>query len=75
VRRRIIGDGSKQPADRMIANRRPQTEPWRSLRLRRIDQHCGVDRPAKAVDTGKYRTDGQRNRSGFPKRDPERFYV
>ena len=26
-------------------------------------------------DTGKYRTDGQHTRSGFPKRDPERFYV
>ena len=75
VRRRIIGDGGKQPADRMIANHGPQTEPWRSLRLRQTGQHSGVDRPAKAVDTGKYRTDGQRNRSGFPKRDPERFYV
>ena len=57
VRRRIIGDGSKQPADRMIANHGPQTEPWRSLRLRQTGQHSGVDRPAKAVDTGKYRTD------------------
>ena len=44
MRRRIIGDGSKQPADRMIANRRPQTEPWRSLRLRQTGQHSGVDR-------------------------------
>ena len=44
VRRRIIGDGGKQPADRMIANRRPQTEPWRSLRLRQTGQHSGVDR-------------------------------
>ena len=74
IKRRIIGDGGKQPADRMIANHGPQTEPWRSLRLRQTGQHSGVDRPAKAVDTDKYRTDGQRNRSGFPKRDPERFY-
>ena len=44
VRRRIIGDGGKQPADRMIANRRPQTEPRRSLRLRQTGQHSGVDR-------------------------------
>ena len=34
-----------------------------------------TDTILKAVDTGKYRTDGQRNRSGFPKRNPERFYV
>ena len=59
----------------MIANHGPQTEPWRSLRLRQTGQHSGVDRPAKAVDTGKYRTDRECNRSGFPKRDPERFYV
>ncbi len=44
VRRRIIGDGGKQPADRMIANHGPQTEPWRSLRLRQTGQHSGVDR-------------------------------
>lgn len=40
----ILGDGGKQPADRMIANRRPQTEPWRSLRLRQTGQHSGVNR-------------------------------
>ena len=39
-----LGDGGKQPADRMIANRRLQAEPRRSLCLRQTGQHSGVDR-------------------------------
>ena len=75
VGRGIVGRRRKQPAKEIVAHPRPQAEPWGGIHPVGIHQNGRINSPGNAFDAGKDGANRQRNRSGFPHGDPERFYI